>query len=323
MLTNENVLASLDTLTDWRARVLSIVEGDRVLCIDSLASIHQRVLHLAVVDAGATVAFARSGFLTLGEDLAALQPTIVAASGGILPMLHSAAKRTLKSLGRLRRFWVLLKLKWRARKYWQMGDFEILSRLQPFEELKAQLASVHTIIAAPALVSSELIKELQLLYSVIIVHHKGRFHAETGIAFSSREQNRIFSTRDGSRGAGEVGTPPAFDRVRAAPLGWPSPVVAVELEELSSADKANAVDYHGEEVPGRRARESSLVLKIPKDDSNQDILSISNSRSLLGSRKKHGVTEGEIVIQGPCVSVEGDRTTVPDCLCSERGEHRI
>lgn len=27
MLTNENVLASLDTLTDWRARALSIVEG--------------------------------------------------------------------------------------------------------------------------------------------------------------------------------------------------------------------------------------------------------------------------------------------------------
>lgn len=27
MLTNENVLASLDTLTDWRARVLSILEG--------------------------------------------------------------------------------------------------------------------------------------------------------------------------------------------------------------------------------------------------------------------------------------------------------
>ena len=41
---------------------------------------------------------------------------------------------------------------------------------QPFEELKAQLASVHTIIAAPALASSELIKELQLLYSVVIVH---------------------------------------------------------------------------------------------------------------------------------------------------------
>ncbi|CDJ27483.1 LOW QUALITY PROTEIN: uncharacterized protein EMH_0032180 [Eimeria mitis] len=123
MLTNENVLASLDTLTDWRARVLSIVEGDRVLCIDSLASIHQRVITAS--NSGSNLA----GFLTLGEDLAALQPTIVAASGGILPMLHSAAKRTLKSLGRLRRFWVLLKLKWRARKYWQMGDFEILSRL--------------------------------------------------------------------------------------------------------------------------------------------------------------------------------------------------
>lgn len=32
--------------------------GDRVLFVDSLASIHQRVIHLAVIQAGATAAFA-------------------------------------------------------------------------------------------------------------------------------------------------------------------------------------------------------------------------------------------------------------------------
>lgn len=30
------------------------------------------------------------GLLTLGKDLETLQPTIIAASGGILPMLHAA-----------------------------------------------------------------------------------------------------------------------------------------------------------------------------------------------------------------------------------------
>ncbi|CDJ60953.1 Long chain acyl-coA synthetase, related [Eimeria maxima] len=335
MLSNENVLASLDTLTDWRARALFIMEGDRMLCIDSLASIHQRVLHLAVVEAGATVAFARSGLLTLGKDLETLQPTIIAASGGILPMLHAAAKRTLKSMGRLRRFWVLLKLRLRARRFpvlvwctcyiylsasrhfnvfrvpvFGQPDFQLAGALVgwfcslfPFEELKAQLAPVHTIIAAPALVSSELIKELQLLYSVVIVH--ACCSAETGIAFSSREQNNSLSGSNDSSSASGVGTPSEFGRVRAAPLGWPSPVVVVDLEELSAADKANAIDYHGEEVPGKRSGGSPLVLKTSKDHTHQQIVSISRRRrrSRLNGRKKHSVTEGEIAIQGPCVSV--------------------
>lgn len=66
--------------------------------------------------------------------------------------------------------------------------------LQPFEDLKEKLASVHTIIAAPALVSSEIIKELQLMYSISIVHvgvspNKKRKHTKkraTQIAFSFR-----------------------------------------------------------------------------------------------------------------------------------------
>ncbi|CDI78967.1 AMP-binding enzyme family protein, related [Eimeria acervulina] len=308
MLTNENVLASLDTLTDWRARALSIVEADRMLCIDSLASIHQRVLHLAVVDAGATVAFARSGLLTLGDDLEAFHPTIVAGSGGILPVLHAAARRTLKSLGRLRRFWVLLKLRWRARQYWQTGDFELLGK-PPFEELKAQLASVHTIIAAPALASSELIKELQLLYSVACCS------AETGIAFSSREQNSSSGSTEGSTGASAVGASSEFERMRAAPLGWPSPVVAVDLEELSAADQVNTIDYHGDEVPGRRAGGSSLVLRS-SEENHQQIVSIGSSSSRFSTRKIHGVTEVYgFALSGACVRLAQGRDRYSGSLC--------
>ncbi|CDI85905.1 hypothetical protein, conserved [Eimeria praecox] len=323
MLSNENVLSSLDSLTDWRTRALSIMEGDRVLCIDSLASIHQRVLHLAVVEAGATVAFARNGLLTLGEDLEALQPTVVAASGGILPMLHAAATRTLKSLGRLRRFWVLLKLRWRARKYWQTGDFELLGKpkkgneegLERMQKEKAQHKgritrenyekTGETVQAGWAVPSNLELIFLLLYFSSNAGCPVACCSAETGIAFSSREQNSSFGSTDDSRSASDLGAVAEFERIRAAPLGWPSPVVLVDLQELSAADKANAVDYHGEELPGRRAGGSSLVLKTAQEDNHQQIVSIgrSRSRSRLSSRRRHGVTEGEIVIQGPCVSV--------------------
>lgn len=117
--------------------------------------------------------------------------------------------------------------------------------------------------------------------------------AETGIAFSSREQNNSLSGSNDSSSASGVGTPSEFGRVRAAPLGWPSPVVVVDLEELSAADKANAIDYHGEEVPGKRSGGSPLVLKTSKDHTHQQIVSISRRRrrSRLNGRKKHSVTE--------------------------------
>ncbi|CDJ37395.1 hypothetical protein ETH_00027200 [Eimeria tenella] len=294
MLTNENVLASLDTLTDWRARVLSILEGDRVLCVDSLASIHQRVIHLAIIRAGATVAFAHHGLLTLREDVESLRPTMIAASGGILPLLHSAARRTLKQMGRLRRFMLLLKLRWRARSYWRTGDLE-LQRLSPFEDLKEKLASVHTIIAAPALVSSEIIKELQLMYSISIVH--ACCSPETGIAFSSRQQNSSPSD------------PQDFQRMRAAPLGWASPVVTVALEELNAADDAESIEFHADEVPGRRAVTSPLVLNASLNDGD-NVKAVESATpleltrpSVRGSSKGHAVTEGEVVVLGPCVSV--------------------
>lgn len=51
-----------------------------------------------------------------------------------------------------------------------MACFSLLFCSQPFQGLKELLAGVHTVIVAPALASSELIKELQLLYSIIIVH---------------------------------------------------------------------------------------------------------------------------------------------------------
>lgn len=99
MLTNENALASLETLTGGEAGALALFEGifstfpvlaltvksallwemkytercnshcvvrtwdclyseDRVFCVDSLASLHQRVVSLAVMQAGATISFA-------------------------------------------------------------------------------------------------------------------------------------------------------------------------------------------------------------------------------------------------------------------------
>lgn len=166
---------------------------------------------------------------------------------------------------------------------------------QAFGNFKKILPSVHTLVVAPALASSELIKELQLLYSVLIVHvrkpaeqarnnaftpskglrthltrlrylckyicNKFRFRLgecfanfpfvlrlplqaccspETGIAFASRQQNS------------GVAKPGRFQRIRAAPLGWASPVVTVALEELSVSDEANVVEFHADGASGRR-----------------------------------------------------------------------
>ncbi|XP_026191410.1 uncharacterized protein LOC34617943 [Cyclospora cayetanensis] len=295
MLTNENVLASLGTLTDWSVGAVSIVEADRVLCVDSLASIHQRVLHLAIIRAGATMAFAHRGLLTLKEDVGYINPTIVAASGGILHLLHAAARRALKQMGRLRRFITILKLRWRARSYWRTGDLDLL-RQTPFKELKMLLAKVHTVIAAPSLASSELIKELQLLYSIIVVH--ACCSPQTGIAFSSRQQN------------GESLISSSVQRIRAAPLGWVSPVVAVSFEKLSPAEEASLMEFHADGASGRPGHTSHLILDASGEASTEfknlasDATDFDGFRlSAVGNRRGHVVTEGEIVIQGACVSV--------------------
>lgn len=59
-LDDNEPVAHTRTAATAAVAVAAVFAADRMLCIDSLASIHQRVLHLAVVDAGATVAFARS-----------------------------------------------------------------------------------------------------------------------------------------------------------------------------------------------------------------------------------------------------------------------
>ncbi|KAL8426024.1 hypothetical protein Efla_001942 [Eimeria flavescens] len=294
MLSNENILASLQTLTYMKAEVLAIVEEDRALLVDSFASIHQRALHLAVIQAGATAAFTRTGVLSLQEDVALLQPTVVSATGGILPLLHAAARRILKRMGRLRRFIILLKLRWRARAYWHMGDMDLLARA-PFQEIKGMLASVHTLFVAPALASSELVKELQLLYSVIIVH--ACCSPETGIAFSNRQQN---GTADDPRG---------FERIRASPLGWASPVLKMRLETLNAPDEAGLVEFHADETVGRQNEVAQLILSSAKAAHNRMQLSAATNDfaryrpSVLTQGPRHAVNEGEVVIQGACVSV--------------------
>ncbi|KAL8448546.1 hypothetical protein Emed_003726 [Eimeria media] len=245
MLSNENILASLNTLSDSRLGAIAIVEEDRILFAESLASFHQRVMNLAVLRVGATASFTRSGLLSLHEDVSIVNPTVVSASGGLLPLLHAAARRTLKRMGRLRRLILMLKLRWRARSYWHVDDMELLTQ-KPFQELKRLLSSVHTLFVAPALASSELIKEVQLLYSVLVVH--ACCSPETGTAFSTRQQN------------GSLTDPGSFRRVRAAPLGWASPSLRLTFEKLSASDKAGLVEFHTDGASGGRGGFAQLIL---------------------------------------------------------------
>ncbi|KAL8431252.1 hypothetical protein ACSSS7_005400 [Eimeria intestinalis] len=274
MLSNENVLASLDTLADCRHGAIAIIEG--YLC-------------------------SRSG---------------------------AQARRTLKRMGQLRRLILMLKLRWRARSYWHTDDMEVLAQPvgrpcprcadwltvysalahkdalrrtallffpQPFQELKKSLTSVHTLFVAPALASSELIKEVQLLYSVVVVH--ACCSPETGTAFSTRQQN-------GSRT-----DPRSFRRVRAAPLGWGSPTLKLTFEKLSASDEARLLELHADGASGGRGGLAQLILDSTHAPSDRLPSAVAADDfdefrpSVLKNRKQHAVTEGEIVIKGACVSV--------------------
>ncbi|KAL8274182.1 hypothetical protein Esti_001867 [Eimeria stiedai] len=294
MLSNENIVASLDTLTDYRVGAIAIIEEDRILFAESLASFHQRVMSLAVLRVGATASFTRSGLLSLHEDVSIVNPTVVSAPVCLLPLLHAAARRTLKRMGRLRRIILMLKLRWRARSYWHTDDMELLAR-PPIQELKKLLASVHTLFVAPALASSELIKEVQLLYSVIVVH--ACCSPETGTAFSTRQQR------------GNLTDPSSFRRVRAAPLGWASSSLRLTFEKLSASDEAGLVEFHADGASGGRGGLAQLILDpahAPSDRLHSTVAADDYDEfrpTVFSKRKQHAVTEGEIVIQGACVSV--------------------